>query len=404
MGPGAARPPPPPQEAPEPSGPRPWAQPSAEKRGAGWEGRGPCLGDWPATGQARDPAATPELAGPWEESPGEGRPPLRHESQATRPRPRLGVATGAQPPEPSGRGGVLPGSEAALAGRPPRCPPPPLLSGGPRPSEKRQQQCLFSSDIFKKNSFPQMLDLASGMWGGQQLSAPQTPHSPGHGQGPGGLLGDAGRAWGKRGARLWAPLPVSLCPQQGADTPRPAAPAGTAYFGRGPGAQGLGFWDPAPGSTRHTPGRPCAPVPAGLTACAPLAASWPDTLVLLKALASGKPSGELSRACSWGAAGLPRQGSEPRAPRPCARGRVSGSHPRVRTAGGSWLADPCPRRLPKPSLARGQALALRWGPQPWVSIRLPRLVLPRGCPLSKRSPVPGYGLPFPRRGAWPRGP
>ena len=174
---------PPPQEASEPSLPRPWVQAFAGQQGARWEGRGPFVGDWPRTDQAWDPLATPTLAWPWEQS------HLRKEGllSGMRARSHVNVPSGdgvpslqsllaRKDPALAGLGGVHWGSEAALAGRPPHSPP--LLSGDPGPPEKCQQHRLFSSDIFKKNSFPHTLDLATGMWGGQQLSAPQTLLSP----------------------------------------------------------------------------------------------------------------------------------------------------------------------------------------------------------------------------------
>lgn len=56
-----------------------------------------------------------------------------------------------------------------------------------------------------------------------------------------GSTGPAGR---ERGTRLWARFPVSLRPQQGADTP--CGPGRDSLSWPGPITQGWGFWDHAP--------------------------------------------------------------------------------------------------------------------------------------------------------------
>lgn len=104
-----------------------------------------------------------------------------------------------------------------------------------------------------------------------------------------GLLGDTGCTWSERGTRLWALFPVSLCPQQDADTPSPA-PAGTAYLSWGPLTGAWSSGTLAPSSTCHTPGQPRASAPAGLPACPPRPTAGPNPLVLRGAPSSRKPS------------------------------------------------------------------------------------------------------------------
>lgn len=127
-----------------------------------------------------------------EQSPEEGRRPLGLTAES----PALG-GTGCPASGASDQGaGVPSASEQLWLGDPAL---PPSISGDPVRSEKLQQKCLFSSDIFKKNSFPQMLDLASGMRGGKQLSTPQTLYSLDWGSELVGLPGGHGlyvfRAW-----------------------------------------------------------------------------------------------------------------------------------------------------------------------------------------------------------------
>lgn len=171
-------------------------------RGGAWE-RGPrplaCKEQGGKRGAPRLPPAPPEPRARGRLARvGSGRAPPGHHGHPmlTQPRPGArppsgttegdfcgsGWPQGAQPQEPSaGRG--LPGE--AEAGRPHAAGP---RSQGAQGNREASNSVYFEVTFFKKNSFPQMLDPASGMWRGKQLSTAR-PAGPTRG-GSGGALGD----------------------------------------------------------------------------------------------------------------------------------------------------------------------------------------------------------------------
>lgn len=226
-----------------------------------------------------------------------------------------------------------------------RCPPRSLgIQGRQRSASK---SVYFQVTFLRKTASPKCLTLRLECREANSCPLPGPCTALIGGRSWRGLLGDTGCTWSERGTRLWARFPVSLCPQQDADTPSPA-PAGTAYLGWG---RLTGAWSSgtlAPSSTRHTPGQPRASAPAGPPACPPRPTAGPNPVVLRGAPSSRKPSRGVQQ-------GLPH-------PQP----GLCASCPRaLRQRLGQWI--PLERIMEAAGLvtpALCQPVALQDGPQP----------------------------------------
>lgn len=192
------------------------------------------------------------------------------------------------------------GGQRQLWLRPPRCPPPSLGTRGNQRSASNS--VYFQVTFFKKNSFPQMLDPASGMWRGKQLSTPETLHSPRLGVGAGGASWGTGAVHGQSVEPGSGLCSQSCCVPSRALTP-PQPLQGQLVLAWAPSPRAWTSGTLAPGSTRHTPGQPrlllllgAQPVsPSGPAQSLPQPSS--PSLSSSEPRPPGSPPGLLSRVC-----------------------------------------------------------------------------------------------------------
>lgn len=215
--------------APGPSVPRLWASVSGAKQGTGGRGGDLCRrlareGGW---GSPSPPHAVLEWGDPgglaWSSH-------LRREGgrSGSRLSHQLWAAWGAQPPEPLTRARESPQRPSSSGWGTLRCPPQSLgIQGGQRSSSK---SVYFQVTSLRKTASPKCLTLRLECREANSCPLPRPCTALIGGRSWWGFLGDTGCTCSGRGTRLWALFPVSLCPQQDADTPSPA-PAGTAYLG-----------------------------------------------------------------------------------------------------------------------------------------------------------------------------
>lgn len=203
-----------------------------------------------------------------------------------------GGHAGAQPLGPSaGRGpGPTARERPVQGGRRWLWPGDPVLPAptlwGPRAIREASSSVYFQVTFFKKNSFPQMLDPASGMWRGKQLSTAR-PCAARRGAGAGGPPGDVAVRGQSVEPGSGLRSQSRRVPSRALTPPRPGQAQLILALVHRPGPGGLRLRS-RPHAPR--PGRPRTSAPAGLLAGVPLGLRPAPALPRPLAPASRKPS------------------------------------------------------------------------------------------------------------------